>query len=473
MARARQPRVALLPWPFLVALLAVLEVTLAAAEECLEAADDCEEESDIVTLLTLPTKVSAKKVSPHRSGTDAAATLHRRKGEVPSFFQEDAIVEKPSPPSSLASGPGSTSGQESIVVEQPEDWSQTNKVASVKQPPVAFPQGVADKALLPGSISGKEPGSFTWLLLMLTTLMIFLLALAAWMLTSRKKAVGRNSAQADLHQMVRSLRLTTEEELSAMLAPQGGTDKPLTAGVLMKIEGRIAAKPGQAMSTPFSDRACVMYSASASRPRQDGVHQPPLAYHAAGSDFLLQLDAMDESGKPLQVSVQSQDVCLFEMCAGRFAKEAAFADVAEAWKGFALSHLIHGNSSSSAEAASCNSMSSIISKGDLEFCECSLLDGAWVTCVGEVVQERGGELSLCPWRPAIAGVDMLPQQDNGKVARLKRAVLGRFSPSWEEQATSAEVPSPLVGQVLISDGADLRDLSREIWRQWQRGLGGV
>eukprot|EP00930_Biecheleria_cincta_P026258 TRINITY_DN18530_c0_g1_i1.p1 TRINITY_DN18530_c0_g1~~TRINITY_DN18530_c0_g1_i1.p1 ORF type:complete len:481 (+),score=113.97 TRINITY_DN18530_c0_g1_i1:74-1516(+) len=469
--------------PPLLLLLAALVSAEATAHSCVGRAEDClaawedrssashavddgEEESDTVTLLTLPSKVSAKRVAPHRSGLAAASAMAPHKGEVPSFFQEDAIVEKPSPSSS----------QENIVVEAPEEWGQANKAAPAKLPSGALPQVVVDKAL-PGEPAGvpqspaKELASSTWLLLLLTTLMLFLVVLAAWMLMARKKAAGRSSAQADLHQMVRSMHFTTEEELLAMLASQRGTDEPLNAGVLMKIEGRIVAKPGQAMSTPFSDRACVMYSASASRPRQDGVHQPPLAYHAAGSDFVLQLDALDESGKPLQVSVQSQDVCLFEMCAGRFAKEAAFADVAEAWKGFALSHLIHG---SSTETASCNTMSSIIAKGDLEFCECSLLDGAWVTCVGEVVRERNGELSLCPWRPAIAGVEKLPQRDNGRVASLKRAVLGRLSmPSWEEQVASGAMPSPLAGQVFISDGSELRDMSREIWRQVQRGLGGV
>lgn len=485
---------ALPPLLLLLAALGSAEATVGScagrAEECLAAwedgsssghvADDGEEESDTVTLLTLPSKVSAKRVAPHRSGLAAASGIAPHEGDAPSFFQEDAIVEKPSPsnPASpeLSGGQASSSSQENIVVEQPEEWGQANKAGPAKLPVGALPQVAVDKAL-PGDTlgvpqsSGKELASSTWLLLLLTSLMLFLLVFVAWMQLVRKQAAGRSASQADLHEMVRSMHLTTEEELLAMLASQAGTDEPLNAGVLMKIEGRIVAKPGQAMSTPFSDRACVMYSASASRPRQDGVHPPPLAYHAAGSDFVLQLDAVDESGKPLQVSVQSQDVCLFEMCAGRFAKKAAFADVAEAWKGFALSHLIHG---SSTETASCNTLSSIIAKGDLEFCECSLLDGARVTCVGEVVRERNGELSLCPWRPAIAGVEKLPQRDTGRVASLKRAVLGKLSmPSWEEQVALGEMPSPLAGQVFISDGSELRDVSREIWRQVQRGLGGV
>ncbi|CAE8695366.1 unnamed protein product, partial [Polarella glacialis] len=242
-------------------------------------------------------------------------------------------------------------------------------------------------------------------------------------------------ASAELSRTVDQLPLSTKQEVLSMLAgPRPG---------IQRLEGRIVPRAGVAMSAPFSSRPCVMYSASASQQRrQDGVHQPPLAYHATGSDFILELDdGSDESGPTVQISVHSHDVSLFDMTAGRFSKESAFSEASDAWRSFALAHLIHGLDASS------NAMNRVDlgAKGALEFCECSLLAGARVTCVGEIACDRNGSLSLCPWRP---------DASSGGAANLKEMVLNKLSTtSWEQSDFfgSGSSASPLSGQVLISD----------------------
>eukprot|EP00913_Durusdinium_trenchii_P026473 g24839.t1 len=208
-------------------------------------------------------------------------------------------------------------------------------------------------------------------------------------------------------------------------------------------------------------------SISLNRHHSDGVHQPPLAYHAACSDFAIEL----EGATPLQISVHGHDVSLFQMSRGRFYKEAAFSEVPEPWRGFALAHLIHGID------ASCNAMSCVDlgTQGTLEFCESALLHGSRVTCVGEVVRDRNGDLSsclkiqeslcckcskdqgLCPWRPVVEGVEA-PRG----VAEKRRAFPLQFATTSWESSTSSQ----LTGQVLISD--DPQFLDNMLWR-WMGG----
>merc|ERR1719436_1104149 len=101
----------------------------------------------------------------------------------------------------------------------------------------------------------------------------------------------------------------------------------------MRVQGRVVASPGTALTAPFSGRSCVMYSASVTRyGRRDGVHQPPLAFHMASADFAIQLTDMPE----VVVRVHGHDVSLFDMAEGQYKCEHGFKDAPDAWRGFVL-----------------------------------------------------------------------------------------------------------------------------------------
>merc|ERR1719401_2245080 len=112
---------------------------------------------------------------------------------------------------------------------------------------------------------------------------------------------------------------------------------------------------------PISCRPCVMYSASVSHHRQDGVHQPPIAFHSHGVNF-----AIEVSENPhIKVEVHSQDVALFDMAAGRFSCEQAFAEASESRVAFTLQHCnpVKNQSMNDVELGF---------DGKLEFRECAL-----------------------------------------------------------------------------------------------------
>jgi len=282
--------------------------------------------------------------------------------------------------------------------------------------------------------------SQNWILI-LASVLLFILLLAVCALQNVKE----DASHRELRTLVGRLTVKSAEDILNQF--ESPADSSLQKLGMTRIQGRVVAKNAQAMATPFSDQQCVMYSASASQQRQDGVHQPPLAYHAACSDFAIELDGPT----PLQISVHGHDVSLFQMSHGRFCKEASFSDVPEPWRGFALAHLIHGVD------ASCNAMSCVDlgAQGALEFCESALLHGSRVTCVGEVVRDRNGELSLCPWRPLVEGLEATCVEKN------RMFPLQFSATSWESPAISQ-----LNGQVLISDNPQF--FQNALWR-WMGG----
>eukprot|EP00439_Symbiodinium_sp_Y106_P054269 s685_g7.t1 len=403
---------------------------------------DEEEDSDDTTLLAMPQRPTRRAAAPRRSGEAAV-----RSSDATSLFQVEEVI----------SGP-----VVGLVKPEGRDHEQALSEPRPLQTPTAGPSGLAAIYVDMGEEKTRPE---TWFLV--ATVALVLVVLLAWACLFQN---GKESAQGlafnpELGRQVMRLPIRSAEEILQKFAPASpaAADSNQNSGMLVRLEGpgRVVAKSAQIMGTPFSERQCVMYSASASHKRQDGVHQPPLAYHAACSDFTLELEHPDG---PLQITVHGHDVLLFEMSQGRFSREAAFSEVPEAWRGFALAHLIHGAD------ASCNAMSCVDlgTKGALEFCESALLDGSRVTCVGEVVRDRNGSLSLCPWRPPVVGLDS-PQQPRSRVESLTAAFFGkpRFSTTtWESPGRST---SALAGQVLISDGADFIDNSFSLWRRLTRG----
>jgi hypothetical protein len=163
-----------------------------------------------------------------------------------------------------------------------------------------------------------------------------------------------------------------------------------------------------------------MYSASVSHHRQDGVHQPPIAFHSQGVDFAI---AMSDNPR-IKVTVHSQDVTLFDMNAGRFACEQAFAEASESRVAFTLQHCNQATNHSM-------NVVGLGFDGKLEFRECALTSGALVAAFGEVTKDRDGRLQLYPWRP--------PPQWHSRHANSK-----------------GEERDPLAGRVMASDDPALQ-----------------
>merc|ERR1719464_2088263 len=87
--------------------------------------------------------------------------------------------------------------------------------------------------------------------------------------------------------------------------------------------------------------------------------------------------------------------------------------------------------------------------GALEFRECALLVGSRVTCVGEVVRDHSGNLSMCPWRPPSVVAQLQHEGGKGRLSKTSPW----FSPSWENmpiRKSPAVQADPLAGHVLIS-----------------------
>jgi len=261
----------------------------------------------------------------------------------------------------------------------------------------------------------------------------------------------KRPTSSSARQHVEQIRVATGHEIQSMFAMNTSGDgpvaQPMSPGILTRIHGRVVAKPGGALVAPFSGRPCVIYSASVSHHRQDGVHQPPLAYHTAGADFMIEV--ADTSH--ICMVVHSQDVSLFDMEGGRHADEHAFADAPDAFRGFVLAHPVPG----SGGVGETMNQADLGGKNLLEFRECALIIGSMVTCIGEVARDRNGVLSLCPWRPpAVIG----PSALDGKKSPSRW-----LTTSWESlgEQKSAVLSDPIAGHVMISDDESLRAASRQ------------
>jgi len=197
-------------------------------------------------------------------------------------------------------------------------------------------------------------------------------------------SVWRGKTSSDgLCQVVRHMPITSPAQIRTT---------ELNSGALVRLQGRVRCRPAGFLTAPFSDRACAMYSASVTRCRHDSIHSPPLAYHAARNDFVLEV-----AGEPgVSLLVHSHDVELFSMAEGLHVREHVFSAAPEPCRGFVMSHMLAA-SDASAQFGACVDLSS--DGTDLEFRECALLEGALVSCVGQIVRDRKGDLGLHPWQP--------------------------------------------------------------------------
>mmetsp|Transcript_34685 Transcript_34685/g.62966 ORF Transcript_34685/g.62966 Transcript_34685/m.62966 type:complete len:380 (-) Transcript_34685:186-1325(-) len=319
----------------------------------------------------------------------------------PFFFQEDAVVavEK--------------------AEETPPVQELTSSIEVLFSPPASFPARPQDPGQEFGLASRLEPIITTlygmrwhgvWIMAVLA-----LLALQPW------KQRQKSASGGPLLQEVSRLRITRGQDLQSMFKTLKAEGLPaLKPGILTRVEGKVLVGEGT-LEAPFSGRDSVFYSASVSHQRHDSIHQPPLAFHSAGKDFVLEL--LDAPGVRLHVS--SSDVALFDMAGGGLEEwSEAFSQAPKSWCSFVLEHLVP-SADASMHFKKCIDLGS--DGLSLDFRECALQAGRTVTSVGEVLRDERGNLRLRPWKPTTQ-------------------LLGRSTASAES----------LVGSVMISDNLALQ-----------------
>lgn len=407
-----------------------------------------------VTLATLAVKehMAASEASPlsgAKKNAAAASQTTLAKSDVKenttaaseanplSFFQSDETVEQPA-----------TSPAEFQVLDSDV------RVVPAGEPEIAeIPErmGTDSTQLLPAELSPSHTTSNSQQRIVVgclgTLLFLGLFALCAF-----QPCRGHRPSANRICKEVEKIQIARGQDLKSMLQPSTSPAGPL-AGKLVRVEGRIALAEqaegnsglGNSLTAPFSGRECVFYSASVSQQRHDTIHQPPLAFHSTGNDFVLKLtDAVH-----IQVHVSSEDVAMFHMSRGLHVSEQAFSEAPKSWCSFVLEHLLP-----SADASNhFKKCADLGSDGEtLEFRECALLVGGIVTCVGELSYEDG-RLKVRPWQPqtAVSG-----DADTGQLPPSEpwlRHTGHAHDGHWRRALGSAEC---LVGSVMLSDNIVLQ-----------------
>lgn len=316
--------------------------------------------------------------------------------------------------------------------------------------PAPGPRGGSAEELPSAAASGM------WLMLQLIAVAGVVMLVARHVASHWRKPPAATGLSAE----VRQLRITPGAEILSMfgLAGDQGAESgesppkaPMSPGLLMRVQGRVVGRPEGRLTAPLSGSECVFYAASASQPRHDGVHPPPLAFHAAGSDFTLEL-----SGAPqVSLAVRGHDVALFDMDAGLREWEHAFASAPEQRRSFVLDHLVPA-ADAAAHFGRCTDLGP--SGATLQFRESALQAGRTVTCVGEVARDASGGLVLQPWLPQVK----VQLSATAKSTMPWMQILAPWL-LWKEAPGSALGSLPrelradaLAGRVLVSDNPDLR-----------------
>mmetsp|Transcript_89517 Transcript_89517/g.252181 ORF Transcript_89517/g.252181 Transcript_89517/m.252181 type:complete len:731 (-) Transcript_89517:88-2280(-) len=385
--------------------------------------------------------------------------------------QKPQEPQGPQGPQALQEPQKSQEPQGSQALQEPsEPWQPQGKPASTLRNATQLALPLADqrvsgaKAASKNQTQGKAYDTTKWVVLAIVGV-----AAAVNIFTSLIRHCSVNK-DLSLHLAMEQIQFARPVDLRSMFGLPGHVGRPvppLSPGLLMRIQGRVATTPGTALVAPFSGRPCVFYSASVTRlGRQDGVHQPPLAFHTASVDFTIEVtDAPD-----LKIVVHGQDVSLFGMCEGQKSWERTLEDSPDGWRGFLLAHLLaRGGSEPSAHITHCVDLGSdgVI----LEFRECALLVGSEVTCAGEVARDRNGGLGLYPWRPAFGG-EPLPDRQRSLNLLGHAADAG---PRAQGGVDGAAVwrRCGLLGQVNISDDPSFFDgqawTPQPLWTEHKSG----
>eukprot|EP00930_Biecheleria_cincta_P072052 TRINITY_DN59495_c0_g1_i1.p1 TRINITY_DN59495_c0_g1~~TRINITY_DN59495_c0_g1_i1.p1 ORF type:complete len:504 (-),score=95.19 TRINITY_DN59495_c0_g1_i1:2-1513(-) len=339
-----------------------------------------------------------------------------------SFFQSDETVEKPA-----------TSSAEVQVLDSDVTVVPAGEPGIPQRPEQ---MGTDSTEWLHGELSLNQRTSDSQQRIVAGCLGTLLL-LGVFALCAFQPCRGHRPSANRVCKEVEKIQIARGKDLQRMLEPSSSP----AAGKLVRVEGRIAlADQAEALTAPFSGRECVFYSASVSQQRHDSIHQPPLAYHSIGKDFVLKLtDAAN-----VQLHISSEDVAMFQMSRGLHVSEQAFSEAPKSWCSFVLEHLLP-----SADASNhFKKCADLGSDGEtLEFRECALLVGGIVTCVGELSHENG-RLKVHPWQPqravsGDAGTGQLPPSEPW-LQHTGNAHEGH----WRRALGSAGC---LVGSIMVSD----------------------
>jgi hypothetical protein len=341
-------------------------------------------------------------------------------------------------------------GKENIDEARERQEQAVADVVLASGVPKSTPSPVAsapDDRILTSSWTGSKAsshGPVVWVRCISALVILAMIAKSiwSWRATSCRP---RDSLSRAMRKKLEKMRVATGPEVrSALTVSVDDSDKESSPGVLMRIQGRVVSRTAGDFTAPLSGRSCVLYSASVSQHRHDGVHQPPVAFHSAARDFAVQLDDCPE----MMLDVLGQDVFTFDMDGGRYACELSFENAPDSWRGFVLAHLtpgVEGGSThqvvGSATSKSLNAVD-LAAHGPLDFKECALVIGTRVTCVGEVVRERNGRLCLRPWTPPL-------ETGNHKTIGLEAGLKIRTMP-W-----LAPKPEPWIRKLMISDDTRL------------------
>jgi hypothetical protein len=181
------------------------------------------------------------------------------------------------------------------------------------------------------------------------------------------------------------------DKLQAAGVHAGGYDcaiaRPLSSHQVVRVQAIVQGSSKGTLVTPLTLQPCVLYQATVSRRLHAGVPSVPVAFASMCSCFQVALCDYPE----VRVSVEGDDVMLFDMCDGQYSRTGLFAEAPELLQDFVLTHR------SAVPGGQWQSSSSLrIEAASLEFQQCGLLTDSKVTLVGELVRDAGGSLAMRP-----------------------------------------------------------------------------
>jgi hypothetical protein len=335
-------------------------------------------------------QASADAPPPAKGKTDAAALVAnepevvgkaededgRQRGL--SFFQLD---QEDSPQKAGGSREDGSDAEDAAEDEQSGDWDEDVSDGAVP----TSSEG-------PGAISLAIQANLQQVMLVIVAISIMVHFMIKWQASNSRP---RDALSTKMRKKLERMNVASGADIRTMCAMDGGEGEAKRPDAPLRIQGRVVNKASGPLMAPLSGRSCVLYSASVSQHRNDGVHQPPVAFNSSARDFSIQLEDCPE----MFLDVNCQDVFPFDMESGRYACELSLREAPDAWRGFTLGNLVPNVEACGAAGQSMNRVD-LGAKGPLSFRECALVLGSRVTCVGEVVREHNGKLRLCPWSPA-------------------------------------------------------------------------
>jgi hypothetical protein len=243
----------------------------------------------------------------------------------------------------------------------------------------------------------------------------------------------RRLVTSPVRSQVEELPLCRASEVSRRLPQTSSYDcnfsKPLSTCQLLRIEARIEgpATGSAVLTAPLTGQACVLYSAAVSRQLHDGIRPAPVAFASLSIDFIISL----KDSPHVRISLQAEDVSLFDMRRGRHVQRRTFASAPDKWQDFILMHRAGTEWQTSSQLRADSS--------SLEFQECALLCNTYATFVGELYRGADGTLSLRPLQADSFGEDVA----SSAAVRSRSAGLSeRWRTSWECGISDGNTSSP-------------------------------